>query len=125
MQLFVDFLGSSGTYRAAKDPSWIDPAMPTCVLTATAFLEAAGEDGRESFCALYHVEQSEFLSVTRFSDASIMELDTIVVVNSDDARFVAEGAIDRLWWKQSCAERRLTHAGMPTAERTALNLYAN
>lgn len=125
MQLFVDFLGASGTYRAAADPSWIDPAMPTCVLTGTAFLEAAGEIGRNTICALYHVERSEFLTVSRFSEASIMELDTIVVVNSDDARFLAERAVDRLWWNEGCAERRLTHGGMPTTERAALSLYAN
>ena len=125
MQLFVDILGTSGTYRAANDPSWVDPAMPTCVMTGTAFLEAAGEHSRQIICALYHVERSEFLTVRRFSEAQVMELDTIVIVNSDDARFLGERAVDRLWWNAGCAQRRLACGGMPFAERAALSLYAN
>jgi hypothetical protein len=125
MQVFVDFLGTSGIYRATEAPSFIDPALPTFVLTGSAFLDAAGEPTRESVCALYHLEQSRFLTASRFREAGVSEFDTIVVVNSDDVRFLAERAVDALWWRAGCAQRRLMHCGMPTAERAALTLYAN
>lgn len=125
MHVFVDFLGPSGLYRAADDPSWIDPALPTSVLTGSSFLDAAGEPDRLSVCTIYHVEHSRLVAEPRLSQAVVREFDTIVVVNSDDARFLADGAIDALWWSSGCARRRLMHTGMPTAERAALTFYAN
>jgi hypothetical protein len=115
MRVFVDFVRSAGLYEAAREPSWVEADAPTRMLTAPGFLKSAGVEMIAAHRRLYHVERGAFLPFASFADDGVADLDTLVVVNSDDPLFDELRVVEALWQVTGGPERRLTWTAAPAS----------
>ncbi len=107
VHIFVDFVAATGLYEAARESCWLDPNIPTGVLTAPGFLRASGLEVVANRRRIYHVESAMFLAPVAFGDTGVRSGDTLVVVNSDDPLFDDAGAVKALWQVTGGANREL------------------
>jgi hypothetical protein len=114
MLLFVDFIDADGRYRASSEAAFMAPSMPVAVLTAVVFLEASGLGDAAEDCRIYHVEGARFLSSETLDEAGVDELDTLIVVNCDEAEVTAQDELGLSWQAHGGTARRLS-AGRGTA----------
>lgn len=113
MQLFVDFVGPKGVYEPGREPCTIDPAMPVAVLTAPIFLDAVGQSSASRECRVFHIESGGFLDEMLIGDSCVAELDTLVVVNSDQECVRTPQLLATYWEVAGGNARRVAHAGVP------------
>jgi len=119
MQLFVDFVRSSGAYAAGREPCFADPAMPVALLTASVFLDAEGKGARTDRCRVFHVEGGRYLSAQQLGEAGVRDLDTLVVVNTGVDCIRDPRVLGTYWQMAGGGARRDAHVGVPLRPGTA------
>lgn len=109
MRIFVDFVDPSGTVTSSREPSTVDGSMPLEILTAAIFLDASRQGDPVAGLRVFHVEGGRFVEEDDLDGAGIGELDTLMVVNTDDHRFHVREALASLWVRRGGSTRRVAH----------------
>lgn len=113
MRIFVDFIDIWGDYDATEQPSTLDRTLPLAVLLSPVFLDASGHRVRTAALRLYHVESSTFFTAGDVGGAVIDDLDTLIVVDTEDERYHVPEALASLWVRRGGSARRVSHMVMP------------
>lgn len=106
MEVFVDVITAAGDYEQAPHPTWIDAGVGRVVPYACRYAMALGRGITGEKLAVYHVEERRFLRWRSFTETSIRNFDTIVVLACDEPRFTDGSAIDALWLVTEGLQRR-------------------
>jgi hypothetical protein len=115
MRIFVDFIDIWGDYDVTGQPSSVDRTLPLAVLMSPVFLEASGHRVRTNELRLYHVESSKFYTVDDVATAVIDDLDTLIVVDTEDERYHVPEALASLWVRRGGSARRVSYMVVPQA----------
>lgn len=105
MEVFVDVVTRTGEYVPAETSVWIDAGVGKVVPFACRLAARSGHDVCSDM-AVYHVEESRFLSWPGFSETCVRNFDTIVVIGNRAPSFEDGKAIEGLWLVTDAMERR-------------------
>jgi hypothetical protein len=119
MRVFVDFVDPSGSFSTCSEPSTVDEHLPLDVFTTAVFLDAVRKGGAAPRVRLFHIEGARFLDGGDLGEAEVGELDTLIVVNTEDHRFHVAEALASLWVRRGGSTRRVTHMPIPPRPRVS------
>jgi len=106
MKLFVDYMDPQGEYCGAGAACTVDPSLPIGVLTAVVFLNAVGQGEGARTRRVFHVEGGRFLPEDTLEDCDVGDLDTLIIVNTDDLALHVATKLLTSWWTNGGAARR-------------------
>ena len=113
VNLFIDTVCSSGLYRAAPCPTWLDARVPTRMLLAGA--PNAPHVRPDQRLRLFHIEARRFLGIGALAQTGFEDLDTIIVVATDDQTFADPSVLRALWEVTGGLRRHATRRGRAVA----------